>query len=686
MVFANAHLRHTQLVEQIRQHDEAYYRHDCPVVSDQEYDRLYHELLALERDYPELSSLDSPSQRIGGTPLSAFRSVEHLTPLRSLDNTYSQQEVREFVNRLQRLLPEEKLEWILEPKIDGLAVNLRYEDGLLTMGATRGDGVAGDDITANLKTIRSVPLRLNPKSHDVFHGKFEVRGEVFLRRKGFSKLNENRIAAGEEPFSNARNAAAGSLKQLDPREVAKRPLDLFVYGIGFSDSSAATLPSTQAATLHLLDSLGFQTPERTWFCAEPDSIVSALEELAGVRGSFDYDTDGAVIKLNNIALRERAGFTAKAPRWAIAYKYAAEQAETKLRTITIQVGRTGALTPVAELEPVFLAGSTIRRATLHNEDELRRKDIRVGDTVVIEKAGDVIPAVVRVVLEKRIGTEINFEFPKVCPECQGGIERTTVPTGGGTVWRCQNPQCSAQVRGRLEHWCSRGAMDIEGGGEVLVKQLVARNLANDVSSLYQLSLEQISGLERMGEKSARNFLDGLASSKSCDLWRVIFGLGILHVGAGSAKSLGRHFPSLDDIGQASQEKLEQIEDVGIVIAESVVNWFRDPKNQALIARLRGCGLNFTSGLYQPEKRVDSGPFAHLTFVLTGTLPTLTRERATALIEEAGGKVSGSVSKKTSYVLAGAEAGSKLEKAQQLGVKILDEPTFLNLLQASIPNQ
>ncbi len=683
MTFALARHRHVQLVEQIRQHDEAYYLHDRPTISDQEYDRLYHELLDLELAFPELSCAESPSQRIGGAPLSAFNSVQHLSPLRSLDNTYSQTEVREFVARLQRLLPGEKLEWILEPKVDGLAVNLRYEDGLLVVGATRGDGVTGDDITANLKTIRSVPLRLNAGSHRVMRGKVEVRGEVFLRKNAFSKLNANRITAGDEPFANARNAAAGSLKQLDPREAAKRPLDLIIYGVGFLESTEGLSLITHAESLSWLASLGFKTPARTWFCRSTDDILSALQELEQVRGTFDYETDGAVIKLNDIALRELAGFTSKAPRWAMAYKYAAEQAETKLNAITIQVGRTGALTPVAELEPVFLAGSTISRATLHNEDELRRKDIRIGDTVIIEKAGEVIPAVVRVVLEKRAGDETVFEFPKVCPECQGRIERAITPGGSGVVWRCQNSQCPAQVRGRLEHWCARGAMDIEGGGEVLVKQLVRQGLAHDVSDLYQLSLEQISGLERMGEKSARNFLEGLAASKSRDLWRLLFGLGIVHVGAGSAKSLGRHFVSLDALAGASHIKLAQIDDVGEVIADSLVRWFGDPKNQALIERLRLMGLNFSSELYRPAESVVAGPFAEFTFVLTGTLPTLTREKATALIESGGGKVSGSVSKKTTYVLAGEEAGSKLEKARELGVTVLDEPSFLKMFEDSI---
>ena len=427
-----------------------------------------------------------------------------------------------------------------------------------------------------------------------------------------------------------------------------------------------------------LKSFGFKTPGRTWHCRSADELIAAIEELDQVRRSFPYQTDGAVIKLNSFAQREIAGFTSKAPRWSIAYKYAAEQAETRLKGITVQVGRTGALTPVAELEPVFLAGSTISRATLHNEDYIRQKDIRIGDTVKIEKAGEVIPAVVDVVLAKRTGKEPTFRFPTTCPECGSNVSRAPGIVEGdeGVVWRCLNPDCPAQVRGRIEHWCARGAMDIEGGGEVLVRQLVQSGLVGDVADLYKLTLSEVAGLERMGEKSARNFLEGVAASKQRDLWRLIFGLGILHVGAGVAKALGRGFASLDDMFAASVGQLTDCEDVGEVIAQSVVQWHGDPGNQKLIERLRKAGLNFTSQLYQPKAK--AGPLAGKTFVLTGTLPKLTREEATAKIEAAGGKVSGSVSKKTDYVVAGAEAGSKLDKAQKLGVKIIDEAELLRL--------
>jgi DNA ligase (NAD+) len=673
----DAQARHAQLVQEIRQHDHAYYVLAQQIITDREYDRLYHELLDLEKQFPQLVTPESPTQRVSGQPLKEFKQVQHLQPMLSLDNTYSQEDVRDFVNRVQKLLPNEKLEWIVEPKIDGVAINLRYEQGVFTCGSTRGDGTTGDDITANLKTIRSIPARLHRDKRDTAPALLEVRGEVYLTKTGFEKLNVERKAAGEEEFANPRNAAAGSLKQLDPRIVAKRPLDIVVYGLGRVES-APQQPQQHDEMLAWLKALGFKTPDRTWHCRSADELVAAIDALDQVRRKFAYETDGAVIKLNSFAQREIAGFTSKAPRWSIAYKYAAEQAETLLKGITVQVGRTGALTPVAELEPVFLAGSTISRATLHNEDYIRQKDIRIGDTVTIEKAGEVIPAVVDVVLTRRTGKEAAFRFPAQCPECGSKVARAPGIAEGdeGVVWRCLNPDCPAQVRGRLEHWCARGAMDIEGGGEVLVRQLVQKGLVQNVADLYSLKLSDVGDLERMGEKSARNFLDGLEASKQRDLWRVLYGLGILHVGAGVAKALGRGFATLDDVFAASVDQLTDCEDVGEVIAQSVVQWHGDPGNQKLIGSLRKAGLNFKSALYQPKAK--AGPLAGKTFVLTGTLPTLKREEATAKIEAAGGKVSGSVSKKTDYVVAGADAGSKLDKAQKLGVKIIDEAELLRL--------
>jgi DNA ligase (NAD+) len=675
MTPAQAQKRHSELCAEIRSHDEAYYIQARPTISDQEYDRLYRELLDLETQFPELITPDSPTQRVGGEPLSEFHPVRHLSPMLSLDNTYSQGEVREFVQRAHRLLPGETLDWIVEPKVDGVAINLRYEHGKFVLGATRGDGTTGDDITVNLRTVRNLPIQLRPGSKITLPERMEVRGEIYMTRAGFQKLNKERVAAGDEPFANARNSAAGSLKQLDSRLVAKRPLALIVYGLG--EVTGGGPWKTHEEVLAWLRSAGFPTPEKHWHCRSPDKLIEAIDALDRIRRDFGFETDGAVIKLNSLSLRERAGYTAKAPRWAIAFKYAAEQAETKLKGITIQVGRTGALTPVAELEPVFLAGSTISRATLHNEDELRRKDIRIGDTVTIEKAGEVIPAVVGVVLTKRTGEEKPFEFPKLCPECGSEAARTVGGDGGtAAVWRCVNPDCPAQIRGRIEHWCSRGAMDIEGGGEALSAQLAKNGLVQNVADLYALKLDQLLSLDRMGKKSAQNFLDALTASKERELWRLIFGLGILHVGAGTAKALARRFPSLDAIREATEEQLTATEDIGGVIAESIRQWFELPAHVELIERLRAAGLNLNSmAAATPQSTSVSGK----TFVLTGTLPGLSREEATAKIEAAGGKVSGSVSKKTDFVVAGEEAGSKLDKARQLGIPILDEGGLLKLL-------
>lgn len=671
MTHVQAKARHAELAEEIRKHDHLYYVEAKPVISDREYDKLYRELIDWEKEFPDLATADSPSHRVGGKPLSQFQASAHLAPMMSLDNTYSQDEVRQFVERVQKLLPNEKLEWVVEPKVDGLAINLRYENGVFTVGATRGDGTHGDDITANLKTIRSIPLRL--KAARDLPKVIEVRGEVYFTKKEFDRINAERASAGEELFANPRNTAAGTLKQLDPTLVAKRRLDIVLYGTGRVEGGHP--PQKQAELLDWLKSFGFKTPERTWFCRSVDELLGAIDDLDKIRDDFSYETDGAVIKLNSIPLREKVGVTSKAPRWGMAYKYAPDQAETKLKAITIQVGRTGKLTPVAELEPVLLAGTTVKRATLHNEDQIKRLDAHVGDTVVIQKAGEIIPEVVSVVAAKRTGRETLFHFPKECPECGSRISKGKVENEAAD-WRCTNPDCPAQVRGRIEHWCGRGAMDIEGGGEVLAAQLVKSGLVHDVAELYKLKLDELANLERMGEKSAKNFLDGIEASKQRDAWRLLFGLGIFHVGAGVAKALARAFPTVDELFAASVDQLAEVEDVGEVIAESVTQWFGDDRNRKLIDRLRTTGLNFTSSLYAAASAV--GPFSGKTFVLTGTLPTMSREQASVRIEALGGKVSSSVSKKTDYVLAGEEAGSKLEKAQKLGVKIIDEAEFVKL--------
>ena len=666
--------RHADLAEQIRRHEHAYHILNRPLISDFEFDRLERELRDLEARFPELVTSDSPSQRVGGAPVAGFQSVRHEVPMMSLDNTYSAEEVQAFIARVQKALPEQTLEWTVEPKVDGLSISLRYEHGIFVRGATRGDGTQGDDVTGNLRTIRSLPLKLADAS--TLPPVLEVRGEVYLPLAGFQRLNAERDAIGEEPFSNPRNAAAGSLKQLDPRITAGRPLALVTYGVGAV--SGATPPADQHSLLDWLQRIGLPVPERVTLATSPTEVLQAIQDLDLARRDFGYETDGAVVKLNSLALRERLGNTAKAPRWAMAYKYPAAQAETRLRGITIQVGRTGALTPVAELEPVFLAGSTVARATLHNEDELRRKDIRIGDVVVIEKAGEVIPAVVRVVPERRTGIEASFTFPRECPECGTPTVKESIVGGEGAVWRCPNPDCPAQIRGRIGHWCRRGAMDIEGAGDVLVTQLVRSGLVRDVSELYRLKVEEVAALERMGEKSALNVIEGIAASRQRDLWRLLFGLGILHLGVGGAKALARAYPDLDAIARASATELIEVEDIGEVIARSVEEWFSDARNQQLIQRLRSAGLNLTSSLYRPPASTPAGPLSGKTFVLTGTLPQLTREEATALIETRGGKVSSSVSRKTDYVLAGDNAGSKLEKARTLGLAILDESEFRRL--------
>ena len=687
----------------IEHHNRLYYEQAAPEITDSEYDALVKELEGLEhrqltkkpryRRVPELPLADSPTQHVGGNRLSEFAPSQHLAPMMSLDNTYSQAEVHSFVERVQKILPDEKLDWVVEPKVDGVAINLRYEDGVFTVGSTRGDGTTGDDITANLKTIRSIPLRLggpltpslSPSAGERVPGGrvrgtsniprvMEVRGEVYFTKEMFAKINAEKLAAGEELFANPRNSAAGSLKQLDSSLVAKRRLDIILYGTGRIEGGEA--PATQVELLGWLKALGFRSPEKFWHCRSTEELLAAIDELDRIRDQFSYETDGAVIKLNSIPLREKAGVTSKAPRWGMAYKYAPEQAETTLRAISIQVGRTGALTPVAELEPVLLAGTTVKRATLHNEDQIKRLDARVGDTVVIQKAGEIIPEVVRVVTAKRSGAEKVFHFPKECPECGSGISKGADAEDEAAVWRCTNPDCPAQVRGRIEHWCARGAMDIEGGGEVLAAQLVKSGLVRDVAELYKLKLDELANLERMGEKSAKNFLDGIETSKGRDLWRVLFGLGIFHVGSGVAKSLGRAFGDLDEVFAAGPARLAEAEDIGEVIAQSIAQWHDDARNRDLIERLRKAGVNFKSALHNAASAL--GPLAGKTFVLTGTLPTLKREEAAAKIESLGGRVSSSVSKKTDYVVAGEEAGSKLEKAQKLGVKILDEAEFLKL--------
>ena len=656
--------RIAQLRKEIREHDRRYYQEAAPTISDREYDRVYRELVDLETQFPDLASPDSPTQRVGGKPLEAFSQVQHRSPMLSLDNTYSEDEVASFYSRLERLLPNQNIPVVIEPKVDGVAVSLLYEKGKLRYAATRGDGVVGDDITQNVRTIRQVPSELRGNGPAVL----EVRAEVYMDKRGFEKLNDERRKAELPLFANPRNAAAGSLKQLDSRIVARRPLGIVCHGTGLIEGADVELHSK---IFPFLKKLGLPATERWWVAKSIEETLSAIRELDKVRHQFPYQTDGAVVKLDSLGQRQQLGFTAKSPRWAIAYKYEAERVETRLLDILVQVGRTGTLTPVAALEPVLVSGSTVARATLHNEEEIKRKDIRIGDVVVIEKAGEVIPAVVEVKIGARTGKEKKFRMPASCPVCGGKV----VKDEGQVALRCINVQCPAQLRRRIEHFASRGAMDIEGLGEVMVEQLVSRKLVHDASDIYQLDAEKVGSIERMGEKSVANLLAAIEQSKTRPLWKLIFGLGILHVGVSASRALAGHFGGLVKLMEASVDELQRIPDVGEVVAASIYAFFQEPRNRQMIARLQKLGVK---PQVEPRKKTSDSAIAGTTWVITGTL-TQPREQIAEIIITRGGKVSGSVSKKTNFVLAGNEAGSKLDKAKELGVRVLSESEFRKML-------
>ena len=662
---AAARARLVELRRTIEDHNRRYYEEAAPTISDREYDKLFRELTDLEKSFPQLAAADSPTQRVGGKPLKAFGQITHRVPMLSLDNTYSEEEVKDFYGRMERLLPNQKIPVAVEPKVDGVAVSLLYEKGELRYAATRGDGSVGDDITQNIATIRSVPKRLKGNAPDIL----EVRGEAYLDKNGFAKLNAERVKAGLPEFANPRNAAAGSLKQLDPAIAAQRPLGVIFYGTGAIEGLAL---EKHSELFGLLKNLGLPGTERWWLADSLEGILNAIHELDRVRHDFPYQTDGAVIKVDSLAQREVLGLTAKSPRWAIAFKYEAERVETRLHEILIQVGRTGTLTPVAALEPVTVSGSRVARATLHNEEEIERKDVRIGDVVIIEKAGEVIPAVVGVRTDLRTGAEKKFRMPKKCPQCGSLV----VKDEGQVAIRCVNGRCPAQLRRRIEHFASRGAMDIEGLGEAMVGQLVENKMLQDVAGIYSLNAAALSELERMGEKSISNLLNAIERSRSRPLWRLLFGLGILHVGVSGSRALADHFPHLDAIMQASMEELQRIPDVGEVMGRSIHDFFREPGNLETIEKLRGAGLQFQAEEKKP------GPSASkvkgTTWVITGTLSQSRDEIAETIIAH-GGKVSGSVSKKTNFVLAGEEAGSKLEKAKKLGIRVVDEPEFRKML-------
>lgn len=654
-----------ELRRDLDRHNQLYYEKAAPEISDREYDELYRELVELERAHPEWISEDSPTRRVGGRPLPEFRQVEHLTPMLSLDNTYSQEEVAEFYRRILKTLGVDSVPVVVEPKIDGVAVSLLYEQGRLVYGATRGDGTTGDDITRNLLTLEQVPASLSGAPE-----RFEVRAEVFMTRTGFQELNQRREEEGLPLFANPRNATAGSLKQLDPAMVRERPLTICFHSPGALEGSGIERHVDFYALLKKLDLPG---PDWHRLAGTPSETLEAIAELDQLRSRFDYETDGAVVKVDAFELRRKLGATSKAPRWAMAYKYAAEKAETVLHDIAIQVGRTGALTPVAHLEPVSVSGTTVSRATLHNEDEIRRKDIRIGDRVVIEKAGEIIPAVVSVRKELRTGKEREFVMPDRCPACDGDLFREL----DQVVLRCINAACPAQVRRRIEHFASRGAMDIEGLGKVVVGQLVEAKLVNGFPDIYDLTMEQLAGLERLAEKSAANLQQAIAESKARPLWRLIFGLGILHVGVTAARGLAAHFGSMDKLMQAPPEELEELHDVGEVMARSIAGYFSEPHNREMLERLRDRGLNFKED-QDREQTGQSSRLTDTTWVITGTL-SRPREEFAERIRAHGGKVTGSVSSKTSYLLAGDSPGGKLDKARKLEVPALTEQEFEAML-------
>ncbi len=660
-----------ELRSQISHHDRLYYEQAKPEISDREYDSLYRELVDLERTHPDLVTVDSPTHKVGGRPQGAFVQVQHLVPMQSLDNTYSGEEIRDFVERLQRLLPGEKISMTIEPKVDGVAIALLYERGRLVRAATRGDGTLGDEVTRNIRTIREIPARL----HGHAPALLEVRGEIYLPKETFARINAERDEQGLPVFANPRNAAAGTLKQLDPNIVAERKLAAVFYGYGGYESGAdLSLPETMEQFFDHLKAWGLPVNPKHWLASDAEGVMAAIRELGDIRRGFPFETDGAVIKVDRIRQHSLLGSTSKAPRWAIAYKYEPEQARTRLLDITVQVGRSGVLTPVAELEPVLVAGSTVSRATLHNEEEILRKDLRIGDWVMVEKAGDVIPAVAAVLVAERDGTERVFRMPEFCPVCEAPVSRTE----GEVAVRCANPGCTAQIRRRIEYFASRQAMDIAGLGEAVVAQLSDAGLVHDIADLYELNVGKLLPLERMGEKSVNNLLGAIAASRDQPLWRLLAALGIPHVGVTAARTLASSFGTIDRLAEASIDDLCAVEEIGEIMAVAIRGWFHDPEVGRLLAKLRASGLNFGERDPKGSAPASEGPLNGTTWVLTGTL-TIARDEAAEIIRSKGGKVSGSVSAKTTFLLAGEEAGSKLEKAEKLGVKVVNEQEFRNLI-------
>lgn len=655
-----------ELHKLLNQYNYEYHVLDRPSVPDAEYDQLMRELTELEEAFPELKTHDSPTLRVGGEVLSMFEKVQHESQMLSLSNAFNEQDLKDFDRRVRQAVGD-NISYVCELKIDGLAVSLRYEAGLFSLGATRGDGTTGENITANLRTIRSIPLRLNQEVS------MEVRGEAYMPKGSFEKLNKQRMESDEDLFANPRNAAAGSLRQLDPRIAASRNLDIFLYSIANTGETGVT---SHSEALNLLDSLGFKTNKERKKCANIEEVIEYIQYWTNERPNLSYDIDGIVVKVDSLTQQAELGATAKSPRWAIAYKFPAEEVITTLKEIELSVGRTGVVTPTAILEPVRVAGSTVGRASLHNEDLIREKDIRIGDQVVIKKAGDIIPEVVNVLVERRTGEELEFHMPTHCPECDSELVRLDEEV----ALRCINPKCPAQIREGLIHFVSRNAMNIDGLGEKVISQLFAENLIKDVADIYKLTYEQLIKLERMGEKSVNNLLQAIENSKTNSLEKLLFGLGIRHVGEKAAKTLAQQFETIDNLKNASHEMLTSINEIGEKMADSIVTYFEQDEAEELILELKAAGVNTE---YKGPKLVtvenSDSIFAGKTIVLTGKLEKLTRNEAKESIEALGGKISGSVSKKTDIVIAGEDAGSKLSKATELGIEIWDEERLVEEL-------
>ena len=658
--------RHTELARILHSHNHRYYVLDDPIVTDHEYDALMREIRALEEQHPGLVTPDSPTQRVGAEPLDSFVSVQHPRPMLSLANAFSNEDLVAWRTRVSGLLDQATFDMVCELKFDGLAVALTYENGSLVRGATRGDGLRGEDVTLNLRTIRSIPLTVPSDSPT----RFEVRGEVYMSLSGFEELNRRRAEAGEPLYVNPRNTAAGTVRQLDPRITAQRPLDIFIYGLGYAEGP---VPDTHWEMLQYFKSLGFRVSPLSELVHDVDQVEAFFKRWEESMEDLDYAADGVVVKVNEIALQERLGYVGREPRWAIAYKFPAEQATTKLLNIGINVGRTGSLNPFAELEPVIVGGATVKLASLHNEDDILRRDIRIGDTVIVQRAGEVIPQVLGPVASLRTGEERVFQMPTECPICS----TTVVRPEGEAMHRCPNPLCPAQSYEALKHFVSRGAMDMEGIGESLCEALLDSGLVKDPSDLYSLTKDQLLTLERMADKSASNVLAAIDASRSRPLARVLIALGIPHVGGETAELLAERYPDIDALAQATEEELVEINAIGPIIAKSVAEFFNNEASLAIIEKLRDAGVNLKS---DQVKISGAGPWVGTTFVVTGTLDNYSRDQAHSLIKELGGSAVSSVSKKTNYLLAGANAGSKLSKAQSLDIPVIDEATFAQMVE------